>query len=396
MDAQERRARLARRHHLAPADRAPSPVEVARSLVALHSTDPASVYLASMARTVAGDTASVDRALYDERALVRMLGMRRTVFVVPVEVAPVVHAACTRAIARRERRKLVQLLEETGIAAPSQGARWLARVEEETLAVLAERGEAVGQELSAAVPGLREQISFGDETKKWAGVTAVTSRVLFLLAADGRIVRGRPRGSWTSSQYRWALGSQWSAPAPAPVEPPPDMARVELARRWLAAFGPATPADLKWWTGWTMGETKAALAHLETVAVDLDGQGGLVLADDAVPTAAPPQPWATLLPALDPTVMGWAERGWFLGDAAWRPALFDRSGNAGPTTWWDGQVVGAWAQRRHGEIVVRLLRDIGAEGTVAVSAAAERLRLSIGDVRITPRFRTPLERELTA
>jgi len=108
------------------------------------------------------------------------------------------------------------------------------------------------------------------------------------------------------------------------------------------------------------------------------------------------EPWAALLPALDPTAMGWRERGWYVGEHA--PALFDRSGNIGPTVWWEGRIVGGWAQRKDGEIVVRLLEDIGAEGAAAVAAQAQRLRELIAvnpkNLRITPRFRTPLEREL--
>ncbi|MEA2669874.1 MAG: hypothetical protein QOG45_94, partial [Chloroflexota bacterium] len=79
----ERRARLARRHHLAPTARASGPVEVANGLVALHATDPATVFLAAAARMRIPDTGAVERALYEDRALVRMLGMRRTMFVVP-------------------------------------------------------------------------------------------------------------------------------------------------------------------------------------------------------------------------------------------------------------------------------------------------------------------------
>jgi hypothetical protein len=92
--------------------------------------------------------------------------------------------------------------------------------------------------------------------------------------------------------------------------------------------------------------------------------------------------------------MGWRERGWFLGDHG--PALFDRSGNIGPSVWADGRIVGGWAQRRDGEIAVRLLEDVGAEARAAVDAAAGRLAAWVGEVRFTPRFRTPLERELSA
>ena len=393
----QRRARLAVRHALAPAAAASSPLEVTRRLVALHSTDAASVYLSVWSRMPDATVAEVEHALYEQRTLVRMLGMRRTVFVVPVELAPIVHAACTAAIAARERRKLVQYLEEGGIA--RDGAHWLAAVEDETRDALAARGEATAAELASDVAGLREQLHFG-AGKKWAGNVGVSTRVLFLLAADGFIVRGRPRGSWLSTQYRWAPMHAW-LPGGLPTLPVAQ-ARAELVRRWLAAYGPATPADIAWWTGWTAAEVKQALARMPTRGVDLGDKTGLILRDDegelpkTTPTTAPAEtaPWVTLLPALDPTLMGWAGRDWFLGQH--RSALFDRSGNAGPTVWWDGRVVGGWAQRRDGEIAVRLLEDVGADALAAICDAATRLQAWLAAVRVTPRFRTPLERELSA
>jgi hypothetical protein len=152
-------------------------------------------------------------------------------------------------------------------------------------------------------------------------------------------------------------------------------------------------ADLRWWTGLTAGQVKRALASAGAVEVDLDGAPGLVLEGDLEPPAAV-APWVALLPALDPTVMGWSGRDWYLGEHG--PTLFDRNGNAGPTVWWDGRVVGGWASRADGEIAVRLLEDVGAEGAAAVQAAAARLADWLGGVRVTPRFRTPLERELSA
>lgn len=41
----ERRSRLARRHHVAPQHRAPDVVTAARDVVALHATDPSTVFL---------------------------------------------------------------------------------------------------------------------------------------------------------------------------------------------------------------------------------------------------------------------------------------------------------------------------------------------------------------
>ena len=382
----ERRARLAARHHLAASARAGTAAEVAESLIALHGTDPASVYLAAWARSEVADSAAIDRDLYEQQALVRMLGMRRTMFVVPADLAPVIQAACTDQIAERLRRQLVQQLEQAGVGPDAAG--WLKDVGEATVQALTARGTATGADLAQDEPRLRTQLVYA-EGKTYGGPQSITSRVLMLLSAEGRIVRGRPRGGWTSSQYQW-----WPARAvQADGEPPsPGAARAELARRWLHAFGPAPVSDLQWWTGWTLGQVRDALGQLRTAEVDLGGAPGILLAGDET-TGAADEPWAALLPALDPSAMGWRERGWFLGEHG--PPLFDRSGNIGPTVWWDGRIIGGWAQRKDGEIVFRLLEDAGADSAAAVAAEAERLQAWLGAVRITPRFRTPLERELS-
>jgi len=385
---EERRARLALRHHLAPEARAAGPVEVARDLVGLHGTDPASVFLAAWARLRAPELEAIQQAMYEERALLRILGMRRTMFVVSLDLLPVVHAACTGAIAAQQRTQLARMIAQAGIADDPE--RWLRDVEQETVRALAARGEALAAELSQDVPRLREQLHLA-AGKPYEAKVNITTRVLFLMAADGLIIRGRPRGSWISSQFRWAPLEKW---LPGGVPPmPTEAAQAELVRRWLASFGPGTAADLTWWTGLTAGAVKRALAEIGPVEVGLDGGTGLVLLGDEEPVP-PPGPWAALLPALDPTAMGWSERAWYLG--AHGPALFDRSGNVGPTVWWQGRIVGGWAQRKDGEIVLRLLEDVGADASAAVEAEAERLGGWFGAVRVRPRFRTPLERELTA
>ena len=390
IDTTERRARLARRHHLATGVRASGPVEAARDLVGLHSSDPATVYLSIFSRMAPGDPgaepAAIGRALYDDRSVVRMLGMRRTMFVEPLELVSVVHAACSEANGGQQRRATIQMLATAGVA--DDPAAWLAEVEAETVHALAQRGEATANEIAADVPRLRTQIPVG-EGKRWQGTIGMSTRVLFGLAAEGRIIRGRPRGSWVSSLYRWTTIESW-LPEPL-VEMPTEAARREIIRRWLQAFGPGTAGDIRWWTGWTLGEVRRALAELGAVEVELDSGVGVALADDLEATEAP-TPWVALLPALDPTVMGWAGRDWYLGPH--RPLVFDTNGNAGPTVWVDGRVVGGWAQRRDGTIVLRLLEDVGAEAAAAIDAEADRLGRWLGAVRITPRFRTPIEKEL--
>ncbi|NUU26174.1 MAG: winged helix DNA-binding domain-containing protein [Streptomycetaceae bacterium] len=385
IDTAQRRTRLLSRHLLADPPHATAPEEVTAALVALHSTDPATVFLSVAARSTAGP-AEIERALYEERSLVRMFGMRRTLFVVPAALAPVVHSSTTAAIAAKERRGMLKL----GFRGGTLDAAWLDEVEASVVAQLATVTDATGAELGELEPRLRETVVYGVGTK-WETEQNAGMRVLRKLSMDGVIVRGRPRGGWTSGQYRWA------AAEPHP-NLPADAARADLVRAWLAAFGPGTEADVKWWTGWTLTQVRAALAAVGAVPVALDGDAiGHVLPDDVdrVPGDATEEPRAVLLPALDPTPMGWQQRDWYL-DEACRTALFDRSGNIGPSVWWQGRVIGGWAQRGDGSLAWRLLTDAGSEAEKAVATEAERLASWIGDVRVTPRFRTPLERELVA
>jgi len=383
----ERRARLALRHRLTETTRAASPEEVADSLVALHGSDPATVFLAVGARLAdpAGTVDETARALYEDRTLVRMHGMRHTVFVFPTALTAVVHASTGLAVAARERASLVKDMAKAG--APD--AVWLKEVEDATLAALARRGQATAAELAEDEPRLREQWVYA-AGKSYEGVHTLSTRLLRVLGVEGKVVRGRPLGGWTSSQLRWAV-------APEHAELDVAEAQSALLRRWLTACGPATEADLKWWTGWRVTEVRRALAAIGAEPVSLDEGPGYVAAGDLAPLAGPAEPWAALLPALDPTAMGWQHRDWYLAPEL-RPALFDYSGNVGPTVWWNGRVVGSWAQRPDGEIVWRVLdrTEVGREAEAAIGESAERLRGWVGTTRVTPRFRTPVERELSA
>jgi hypothetical protein len=409
----QRRARLVRRHHLAPrpgtaragtaqagtaqastaqastaqastaqastARAGAGPLDVATDLVALHGTDPASVFLSCQARC-GSPVAEIEQALYGDRTLHRMLAMRRTVFAIPTGLVPIVQSACTDAVAANERRKLDQLLVQAGLT--DDPGRWLAGARDAVLGVLADAGEATGVEIGTGVPMLRDKVVVAPGTK-YQETVRLTSRVLLVLAAEGWIARSRPRGSWLSSQFHWRIAD--------PVEvPPAPEARAALARRWLRGYGPGTLADLKWWTGWTVTQARAALADIDAVPVDLDGvtgATGYLLPDDLDPVPEP-APTVALLPALDPTIMGWIARDWYLGPHG--PALFDRNGNAGPTVWYGGRVVGGWAQRDDGEVVVRFLEDSPVDASPEVEALEEWL----GSTRVKPRIRTPLERSL--
>lgn len=382
---QERRARASVRHRLAIT--ASDPEEAARSVVGLHSSDPATVYLSARARVSGMKPDDLDAALYDRRSLARVLGMRRTMFVVPLDMVALLHHSSTVALMAAERKRLADLVERGGIAA--DGASWVDDLGARTLAALEARGEAVASELTADVPELAEKVTFYKRDGSVLATVGMVTRILFLLAAQGKVIRGRPKGSWVSSMYRWAPLESWIGQPLEELSRP--QAQARMLELWLSAFGPGTELDMKWWTGWPVTQVRAALAMIGAVEVGLESGAGYVLPDDLEPVDAPP-PWVALLPSLDPTTMGWKERDWYLGPHA--PRLFDRNGNAGQTVWVEGRVVGGWGQAPTGEVRWQLLEEVGAEAESEIGRRAGELEEWLAGRVVSARFPSPLDREL--
>ncbi len=388
IDATERRARLATRHRLHPGHRAADAVDAATGMVCLHGTDPASVYLSAWARVDDFVTTDLDRALYTDRSLVKHMAMRRTVFVFPREILPVVQAGASARVAAAQRRQVVKDVEKAGLH--GDGEQWLDEVSGHVLQALSGGREATSSELRAEIPLLDASIDYGIG-KSWGGRVPFAPRVLTVLSAEGKVVRASNNGSWRVSRPAWTSTESWLGAGIAPCDEA-DGVRA-LVESWLRVFGPGTEADIKWWLGSTLTAVRAALADLDVVEVDLDGRSGYLLADD-VEEPAPADPWGVLLPSLDPTVMGWAERDWYLG--SYKGDLFDSNGNAGPTAWWDGRIVGTWWQSDSGSVELHLLEDIGVDGRAVLEQEAARLDEWLGGVKVTARFPTPLAKELAA
>lgn len=391
----QRRARLVA-HQLDLGPTGPRPVTsvegVVDRLVALHATDAPSVYLSVLTRVPGLRIEDVQAAMYDRRSLVRVLAMRRTLFVVPRDQVPVVHAGASAAVGRRLRARLLKELAILPTDPPVEDAEtFLEHAEEQVHDALAQHGPLTGAQLSARAPVLRTAF-LPTTTKSWDVRRSLTSPLLSLLSAEGRIVRGEPTGGWSSNRFLWRPVEDW-LPGGVPALDEAE-ARVRLAHDWLEAFGPATVADLQWWTGWNLGQTRAALAALDVREVELDGLGaGVALrSSDLTPAPGAAAGHVALLPSLDPTAMGWKHRDWYLGPH--REHLFDTAGNIGATVWWEGRIVGAWAVRPDGSPAVRLLEDVGTDGVAAVDAEARRITGLLDGGGVTASFPTPLYREL--
>ncbi len=384
----QRRRLMVRRHYLA--GEADDPETVTRAVIALHATDPASVYLSVLARSSVSTLADVAQALYQRRSLVRWMAMRRTLFVFPREDVPLVQAAVSTALAATLRKRLISMLERNGTEPPVAGdiADWLDILAPRVEHALRTRGQATGAELSTDEPLLRTAVRVRAPSDRPQNVT---TSLLTWMSAEGRLVRSTPTGAWTSRHHRWEHASQWWPDGLPSMDA--DQARQALARRYLTRFGPATADDLQWWTGWNKAAVRRALDSLTVDEIDLHGQPGIMLRADHTSIDDPESQAASLLPALDPTPMGWKHRDWMFGID--RRAVFDSAGNIGPTVWWNGEVIGSWAITAAGELRTRVLADRGSEAVAAVDTAAAQLQGRLDGASVTPAVRTPLERSIS-
>ena len=363
--------RLAVRHALVPAAHVPSPEAVTQAMTVLHAIEAASVYLSYRARCQSPDKAELDRALYEERSLVKQLAMRRTLFVFPRDLLPAAWGSACARVAKAEASRIAKNVVNAGIA--SDGEQWLRRTRAQVLSVLAESPEGLSAlELRKLLPELTVKMN------ALGTAPGTITQVLTYLGAYVDIVRATNKGSWNTSQPRWTAMRHWLGEVPRPEGA--SAGYRELVARWLHTFGPGTENDLVWWLGAGKSTVRAALKELAAVEVSLDrGTRGWVLPDD-LDEEVDPGRWVSLLPSLDPSMMGWQQRDFYVGSH--RDELFDIQGNAGTTVWVNGRVVGYWIQNGAGAVQLRLLETLSAHAHRELEAEARRLTEWLGGVRL--------------
>ena len=306
----------------------------------------------------------------------------------PRRVARLAHSATTEKIAAAEKKRTSKALDATGVNKPEQ---WLASAKDEVVSLLAEKGSMSTREVGQALPDMVFGVEFGSE-KNSATLNAHT-KVLQGAGFDALLVRGKPGGTWISSEYPWSVTADWLGEPIAGLEK--REAAAELVDLWLRQFGPATEEDIVWWFGDTKTLIRNALADNEAEAVQLaDGRDAWIAAGDGA-TVDAPDPWVRLLPGLDPTSMGWKQRDFYLDDAYLEP-MFDRFGNIGPAIWADGRIIGGWIQRADAGITYELFEKLSKKQKALLDEAIDQMTAAIGDVVVKPRFPARMQKRLLA
>jgi hypothetical protein len=323
------------------------PADVAGVLCGAHAQVLSAAEL-SIGRRIAGATrADVQRALWEERTLVKTFGPRGTVHLLPAADLPMWTGALSAL--------------PSSVPMHPDPVRFSAGQAEEVIAAI---GDALA-DTELTVDELTEQIV--DRTGPWAGEETMEAfqdrwprwRQLTSTAAHrGVLCFGPDRGRKVTytNPHRWLPGFR-------PDDG--DAALRTLVRRYLYAYGPATPQHFARWLSIPPVRAAELFGELagELEQVEVDGAPGWVLAGD---TGVPPGPHrgVRLLPYFDAYVVAGQPRERLFPGAAAARAL-SPSGQAGnyPVLLVDGVVGGVWHQRRSGRrlaVTVEPLRELTA------------------------------------
>ena len=260
-------------------------------MTAWHATELPSIHLAIAARVADVTVADVEHDLNETRALVKQLGLRRTLFAVGRDLLPAVIAGPGQRVAGPERRRLLKEVAAAGLSRDPE--HWLANAEEGVLDALRD-ATLTTAEIKRQVPDVAGAVPVAIGTK-WGQEVPLAPRVLTILAADGRVARAANATHWRTSRPAWTTMTRWLGAEPD--LPDARTAYRDLVARWLRTFGPGSEDDIVWWLGATKTAVRAALADLGAVPVALAGGVlGWLLPDDLDPVEEPRE-WAALVPA---------------------------------------------------------------------------------------------------
>ena len=353
------------------------PAEIAGVMCGAHAQVLSAAEL-SIGRRIAGATrADVQRALWEDRALVKTFGPRGTVHVLPTADLPMWTGALSAL------PPSVPLHPEPVRFTPEQADEVIAAIGD----ALAD-AELTVDELTEAIvdrtgpwAGERTMDAFQDKWPRWRQLTSTAAHhgVLCFGPNKGRNVT-------YTNPHRWLPGFRPDSG---------DTALRTLVMRYLSAYGPGTPQHFSRWLNVRPRSAVDLFDELggDLERVEIEGESAWVAAGD---TSTPEEPHRgiRLLPYFDAYVVAAQPRDRLYPGLAATRALTP-SGQAGnyPVLLVDGVVGGVWHQQRSGrklavtvepldKLTARQRRQLDDEAELVGSVMGAAPTLTIGPVTI--------------
>lgn len=351
------------KHHLTEKSQIQDIVKITDDICGLHATSSSTIYLSLFVRTKNFKKEDLNKQLYKLNNLGKIRFVRGTMYVLSKEMVPLAYSA-TKGIFSSLSEKYA---EYHGITK---------KVYEKTSKNILELIR--GRSLSVT------------EIKKALGNNTKISPVINLMCDLGLLIRSTPKAGWKSNLHTYQPMDDYF-PGLDLFSIGGNAARKELVKRYIAAFGPVTEVDISWWTGFIKTEIRRILEDLskDISRINIsDNHGYYILKSDEKSlraTRSGRKPNVTLLPTLDPYLMGYKVRDRYL-DNKYRNYIFDRSGNGAASIMVDGYIVGVWDWEEKPKTVVKiylfkkLIKDVKSE----IKSKAKNIGkfMADGDVKV--------------
>jgi hypothetical protein len=352
LDPAQVEAHVLRRQHLAPDARCDDVVQTVKDISGLYAASAATPYLSLLARTQHFRREQLDDELYVRRTLGRIRCMRKAIYILPSDLLAAAHWA-TRSLTVEASRRY---LEYRGVPRPVYE-----QMSRQILDMLK------GRELNAI------------EIRHALRTSLDVPAALNFMCDQGLLIRGRLDKGGPDPSYCYALFSDYFPKVR--LEPMGEReATMHIVRQYLRSFGPATEADMAWWTGLGKVSTHIALQHMrgEVVQIQITDRVGdhLMLRAEAETCQQQPTPLlpvVNLLPSHDPYLLGYRDRDRYV-EARYADRSFDQTGNVTSTILLNGRMNGVWDLiAETGQVRLYLFKDVDDEVRTAIETAARQI-----------------------
>jgi hypothetical protein len=329
---------LLSKHHLSNDSKCNDILKIAEDLCGLHGTGTMEPYLSLFVRMNNFKIEDLDTELYDKKSLGKIRGMRKTLFIEPKELIPIVH----NVIKDQTKKRDIKYLE----------IREISKNEYKTLS-------------NKIINLVNEKEMSTTELKQSLNSQKDIIAVISVMCDEMLLIRGKPLKSWRDRRLYYVPFDKYFPEINFNKYSKSEATKL-LTERYIKSYGPVTENDIIWWLGVTKGKVRSALdklhSALESIKIENIRHEYLIHPQDIKTLTGMKdnnEPVINVLPNLDTYLMGYKDRERYVDQNRYE-YIFDRSGNATTTILLDGKVVGIWDvyEKPEPQVKVHLFKKI--------------------------------------
>ena len=319
------------KQHLTSNSKIDDIIQISKDLCGLQATGTFEPYVYLFSRTNRFQKEDLEKQWYVTKNLIKIRGMRNTLFIIPKEDAPIMHNA-------------TNFLKENrfdGFFTHSDFTRM-------------EYNELESKILQV----LKKESLIAADIKKRISSDRNISIIISLMCDKLLLVRDKPPKGWKDRRNTYALMKN-----SFPDLNFDDLEEIEaiqsLVLKYIKSYGPVTEQDITWWTGLTRTKARRVIETLQSQLQIISISEDIYFIDNSdievlKNLSVPKDPVINLLANLDPYLMGYKNRKRFINHDIY-DYVFDRSGNATTTILLNGIVIGIWDFQTKPEPTVKIL-----------------------------------------